>query len=72
MDQKVGRQQSGVRRVGTLQAIPSHGHMALVELQRSGILRFLVTENTDGLHRRSGFPTQALAEVSVWRQEHFH
>jgi len=64
-EQKAGRriEQPGVRRVGTLQAIPSHGHMALVELQRSGILRFLVTQNTDGLHRRSGFPTQALAEL---------
>jgi len=56
--------QSGVRRVGMLQAIPSHAHMALVEMQRAGICKFLVTQNTDGLHRRSGFPTQHLAEVS--------
>eukprot|EP01012_Entosiphon_sulcatum_P058478 TRINITY_DN82552_c0_g1_i1.p1 TRINITY_DN82552_c0_g1~~TRINITY_DN82552_c0_g1_i1.p1 ORF type:complete len:400 (+),score=28.61 TRINITY_DN82552_c0_g1_i1:837-2036(+) len=44
-------------------AIPSLTHMALVALQRKGILHYLVTQNVDGLHRRSGFAPTALAEL---------
>ena len=47
----------------TLKAIPSTTHMALVALQEAGLLHFLVSQNTDGLHRRSGFPPAFLAEV---------
>ncbi|XP_060088594.1 NAD-dependent protein deacylase sirtuin-6 [Heteronotia binoei] len=44
-------------------ARPSKTHMALLELQRKGILRFLVSQNVDGLHVRSGFPRDKLAEL---------
>jgi NAD-dependent SIR2 family protein deacetylase len=36
------------------QAEPNAGHRALVELERAGVLRGLITQNVDGLHRASG------------------
>ena len=42
---------------------PNASHLSLVELQRLGKLRFLVTQNTDNLHRRSGIRPELLAEL---------
>ena len=42
---------------------PNASHLALVELQRMGKLKFLNTQNTDGLHRRSGVRPELLAEL---------
>jgi NAD-dependent deacetylase len=42
---------------------PNPSHLALVELQRLGKLRFLITQNTDDLHRRSGIRRELLAEL---------
>ena len=44
-------------------AIPTWTHMSFVELFRSGYLKFLISQNIDGLHRRSGIPISKLAEV---------
>jgi len=50
-------------RVPPGQIEPNASHLSLVELQRLGKLRFLVTQNTDNLHRRSGIRPELLAEL---------
>lgn len=42
-------------------AIPSFTHMALVALEELGLLKYLVSQNIDGLHIRSGFNPDKLA-----------
>src|SRR5215203_5042451 len=42
---------------------PNASHLSLVELQRLGTLQFLITQNTDNLHRRSGIRPELLAEL---------
>ncbi|KAM7503783.1 hypothetical protein LguiB_002687 [Lonicera macranthoides] len=44
-------------------AMPSTTHMALVELERAGILKFVISQNVDSLHLRSGIPREKLAEL---------
>ena len=46
----------------TLQrARPNAGHMALAELERRGVIRCLITQNVDDLHRSAG--SERLAEI---------
>ncbi|XP_065912209.1 NAD-dependent protein deacetylase-like isoform X2 [Dysidea avara] len=47
----------------TTKAIPSSTHMLLVKMQQEGILKGVVSQNTDGLHKRSGLPKKALFEL---------
>ncbi len=42
---------------------PNQGHYALVELQELGRMRFLISQNVDNLHRRSGIRPERLAEL---------
>ncbi|XP_026781480.2 NAD-dependent protein deacetylase sirtuin-6 [Pangasianodon hypophthalmus] len=44
-------------------AKPSVTHMALLQLQRAGYLKYLISQNVDGLHLRSGFPRDRLSEL---------
>jgi len=46
-----------------LGAVPSPSHMALLRLQQEGLIKFVVSQNTDGLHRRSGVNPKLLAEL---------
>jgi NAD-dependent deacetylase len=50
-------------RVPPGQIEPNASHLSLVELQRLGKLQFLITQNTDSLHRRSGVHPEILAEL---------
>lgn len=44
-------------------ARPNHGHAALVELERAGLLRALVTQNIDELHQRAGSSPDKVIEL---------
>ncbi|KAI0133755.1 DHS-like NAD/FAD-binding domain-containing protein [Xylariales sp. AK1849] len=57
-----GRQRAS-KTTSTLQAIPTPAHMALVELQNRGILKYLVSQNCDGLHRKSGMLPDRISEL---------
>ncbi|OQR90356.1 mono-ADP-ribosyltransferase sirtuin-6-like protein [Achlya hypogyna] len=43
--------------------VPSPTHMALAELHAMGLLKHVVTQNVDNLHRKSGIPADALTEL---------
>ncbi len=50
-------------RVPPGQIEPNASHQALAELERLGKLQYLITQNTDGLHRESGLRRDRLAEL---------
>eukprot|EP01114_Cavostelium_apophysatum_P020497 TRINITY_DN6888_c0_g1_i1.p1 TRINITY_DN6888_c0_g1~~TRINITY_DN6888_c0_g1_i1.p1 ORF type:complete len:371 (+),score=59.41 TRINITY_DN6888_c0_g1_i1:125-1237(+) len=54
---------TAVARGNTLSAIPTDSHMGILELQKQGLCKYLVSQNTDGLHRRSGIETLKLSEL---------
>eukprot|EP01090_Pellita_catalonica_P001869 TRINITY_DN11594_c0_g1_i3.p1 TRINITY_DN11594_c0_g1~~TRINITY_DN11594_c0_g1_i3.p1 ORF type:complete len:274 (-),score=33.31 TRINITY_DN11594_c0_g1_i3:207-1028(-) len=44
-------------------AKPTFTHMAIVQLEREGKLKYLVSQNCDGLHIKSGFPPDKISEL---------
>lgn len=44
-------------------AEPNASHLAIAELQRQGRLGFLISQNIDNLHRRSGIRPELIAEL---------
>mmetsp|Transcript_15684 Transcript_15684/g.38666 ORF Transcript_15684/g.38666 Transcript_15684/m.38666 type:complete len:792 (-) Transcript_15684:140-2515(-) len=46
-----------------IKCCPTKTHMALVELQRRKTLKYLISQNCDGIHRRSGIPGSAISEL---------
>jgi NAD-dependent deacetylase len=59
------RRRAWRRRVATRESRPSpnDGHLALVELERSGRLDTLVTQNIDGLHHVAGNDPERIVEI---------
>lgn len=45
------------------QVKPNAGHMAIVELLEMGKLDYLISQNVDGLHAKSGIPFEKMAEL---------
>ncbi|KAK3985318.1 DHS-like NAD/FAD-binding domain-containing protein [Cladorrhinum sp. PSN332] len=61
---KQGRQhEAKSKAVETVKAMPTPTHMALVELQNRGILKYLISQNCDGLHRKSGISPEMISEL---------
>ncbi len=52
-------------------ASPNSGHQALVDLERRGKLRALITQNVDGLHQRAGSAPELVMELhgTIWFAE---
>ena len=50
-------------RKSVLTALPSKTHMGMVELVDKGHLKFIISQNTDGMHRRSGIHASNLSEL---------
>jgi NAD-dependent SIR2 family protein deacetylase len=42
---------------------PNSGHLAILELQKLGKLKFLISQNVDNLHLKSGIRPELLAEL---------
>eukprot|EP00747_Dinoflagellata_sp_TGD_P045770 gnl/TRDRNA2_/TRDRNA2_144041_c1_seq1.p1 gnl/TRDRNA2_/TRDRNA2_144041_c1~~gnl/TRDRNA2_/TRDRNA2_144041_c1_seq1.p1 ORF type:complete len:385 (+),score=49.25 gnl/TRDRNA2_/TRDRNA2_144041_c1_seq1:121-1155(+) len=46
-----------------VQAQPGRTHKVLFRLWQTGILKHIISQNVDGLHRKSGIPAHALSEL---------
>ncbi|MGK4581342.1 SIR2 family NAD-dependent protein deacylase [Kitasatospora sp. HPMI-4] len=69
-DPRVRRRSWLMRRdAGAVGAEPNAGHLALVELERSGLPVRVLTQNVDGLHRRSGLPERKVLELHGTAQQ---
>ncbi|CDW73522.1 transcriptional sir2 family protein [Stylonychia lemnae] len=60
---KEAASKKGVVRTNIQKAYPTSTHMAFVELQNRGHLKFLISQNVDGLHRKSGIPPESISEL---------
>jgi mono-ADP-ribosyltransferase sirtuin 6 len=43
--------------------LPTYTHEAICKLMEMGILKYLISQNTDGLHRLSGIPAEKISEL---------
>jgi NAD-dependent deacetylase len=51
------------RELGTLNAEPNAAHLAVAELERSGVPVRVITQNVDGLHQLAGMPDRKVLEL---------
>lgn len=52
-----------VTKVAMTSAYPSKTHMAFVSMIDWGLMKYLVSQNVDGLHRKSGVPADKISEL---------
>ncbi|MFT4798350.1 MAG: NAD-dependent deacetylase [Candidatus Azotimanducaceae bacterium] len=48
---------------GMAQAVPNSGHLAVAKLVNVGKVSFVITQNVDGLHQKSGIPDERVIEL---------
>lgn len=44
-------------------ALPTYTHMAIFEMMKRGMMKYVLSQNVDGLHRKSGIEVERLAEL---------
>ena len=63
-DPEIRRRSWQMRRKNrTLQAEPNAAHLAVAELERSGVPVRVITQNVDGLHQLAGMPARKVLEL---------
>lgn len=60
---KVPVKERKVIKMAMQKAYPSKTHMAFVEMVSTGLMKYVVSQNIDGLHRKSGIPPEKIAEL---------
>ena len=50
-------------RVETVKAVPTFSHMALSQLMKQDYLKYVISQNVDGLHRKSWIPAEKISEL---------
>lgn len=49
---------ASIKTKSTTKAIPTPTHMMFVKLMQEGVVKAVISQNCDGLHRRSGLPVK--------------
>ena len=52
---------------GIAKALPNPGHRALADLENLGIMKLVITQNVDGLHRKAGSQNVIEYHGGMWR-----
>lgn len=71
LTKKSGSLEAGMRTAGGIveesvnfeNAAPTLSHMAIVAMYKAGYVKYVISQNVDGLHLRSGLPRSALSEL---------